>query len=298
MKSSPTCLLLALMLMLVSIAGLVARSAGAATGGGVVENVPGGSIDWNRGCITATGNRTSLEKESGGELGRQVLVTAARVAAQENLLQAAKWVRLDSRMRVSDALSGDSTLLNRLVDLVVAAPVARQESLADGSATVTIELPLNGAFAALVLPDEIEPFSTLHPLAPVAGSATGEAGHPPQAKVGTPPYSGLLLDATSLKANPALVVKVFDERGREVFGPAFVNREDAIRAGVCGYDRSPRSATEMARLGTNPLTAKGLRAEGDGACDLVISNADAALLRSAPQHLAFFRRCAVVILLR
>jgi len=286
-------------LLLLLIAGLVARSVHAAAGGETIESVPGGAIDWKRGCITATGHRTPLDKETDGELGRQVLLTAARVAAQENLLQAAKRVRIDRRARVNDAVIVDPELLNRLVDLVVAAPVTHQESLPDGSATVTVELPMQGGFAALMLPEEIRSYRMLQAQVGAGREAnTGEAGHPPPGGSGPPPFSGLLLDVTRIKVNPAMVVRVFDERGREVYGPAFVDREQAVQSGVCGYDHSPPSPAALPRIGSNPMIVKGLRSEGEGASDLVISNADATLLRSAPQHLAFLRRCAVVILLR
>jgi hypothetical protein len=286
MRFPPSWLRLALLLGL-----LAAGPAGVMAADGPLENVPGGVIDWNRGRISAADSRPPLEKENGNAFSRRVLLTAARVSAQENLLQAAKWVRLDSHAWVKEALNADPLRLNRLVDLVVGAPL-QQTAQPDGGAAVTVELPLYGDFSELMLPEEIRTFSPLQPLATAAA--------PPAlpSKAGAAPFSGLLLDATGIRINAALVIRVFDERGREVYGPAFADREQAVRWGMCGYARAPQVPAELPRLGANPLTLRVLRSEGQGASDLVIGNADAALLRGLPQHLAFLRRCAVVVLVR
>ncbi|NQT10001.1 MAG: hypothetical protein HQ573_02380, partial [Desulfobacteraceae bacterium] len=43
------------------------------------------------------------------------------------------------------------------------------------------------------------------------------------------------------------------------------------------------------------LTVKGLRTEGHGRSDIVISNADASRLRSASEHLTFLKKCRVMV---
>jgi hypothetical protein len=51
------------------------------------------------------------------------------------------------------------------------------------------------------------------------------------------------------------------------------------------------------RVSDNPLIVKALKALGPGRCDFIISNADAAKLRSASEHLLFMRECRVIIVL-
>ena len=89
------------------------------------------------------------------------------------------------------------------------------------------------------------------------------------------PYTGLILDATGIDAQPALVPVVVDELGDVVYGPAFVSREFAVSRGMCAFSASLESARDDRRVGPHPLVIKALRTASSGATDLVISTADA-----------------------
>jgi hypothetical protein len=54
------------------------------------------------------------------------------------------------------------------------------------------------------------------------------------------------------------------------------------------------AAARHPRVADKPLVLKGLRTSGT---DIVVSNTDAARLRSAFENLAFLRQCRVVIVL-
>jgi len=49
------------------------------------------------------------------------------------------------------------------------------------------------------------------------------------------------------------------------------------------------------RVRPNPLIVKGLKTKSPGRSVIVVSNADAAKLRSASEHLSFLRQCRVII---
>jgi hypothetical protein len=89
-----------------------------------------------------------------------------------------------------------------------------------------------------------------------------------------------------------------DENNEEVYGAAFVSREFAVQQGMCGYARFTETARDVnsRRVGQRPLIIKGLRRSSRGPCDIVISNSDAAKIRSASAHLAFLKQCRVVVL--
>jgi hypothetical protein len=107
----------------------------------------------------------------------------------------------------------------------------------------------------------------------------------------------MVVDARGLQAVPVLAPIVFDENLEEVFGPAYVSREYAVQHGIIRYTTDLWKAKFHPRVSDNPLIVKALKVLSPSRCDFVISNADAAKLRSASEHLLFMRECRVVIVL-
>jgi len=89
--------------------------------------------------------------------------------------------------------------------------------------------------------------------------------------------------------------KIMDENGQEVYGSAFVSREYAVQQGMSGYAKDMTAAQSNPRVTNNPLTVNGLKTEGPGNADIVISNADASKLKSSFEHLTFMKKCRVII---
>ncbi|MDZ4165470.1 MAG: hypothetical protein U1C55_10110, partial [Smithellaceae bacterium] len=85
--------------------------------------------------------------------------------------------------------------------------------------------------------------------------------------------------------------------GREVYGAMQVDREFAIQQGMTGYARDLTAAMTNPRVTNNPLTLKGVKAEGAGKADIVISNKDADMIRTVAENLAFLKKCRVMIVL-
>jgi hypothetical protein len=88
-----------------------------------------------------------------------------------------------------------------------------------------------------------------------------------------------------------------DENLEEVFGPAYASREFAVQHGVARYTTDVWKAKFDPRVSDNPLIAKALKVLWPGRCDFIISNADAAKLKSASEHLKFLKECRVIIVL-
>jgi hypothetical protein len=91
--------------------------------------------------------------------------------------------------------------------------------------------------------------------------------------------------------------KVIDESGKEVYGSVNVDREYAVQQGMSGYARDLTAAQSNPRVTNNPLSVKGIKAEGPGRSDVVISNADAEKIRGASDNLTFLKKCRVMIVL-
>ena len=90
--------------------------------------------------------------------------------------------------------------------------------------------------------------------------------------------------------------KILNEEGKEVYGSAWVSRDYAVREGMVGYLKDPVAAQTNPRVTDRPLMVKALKVTGDGRVDMVIANADAAMLHSVAQNLSFLEKCRVIVL--
>ena len=107
----------------------------------------------------------------------------------------------------------------------------------------------------------------------------------------------MVVDARGIQAVPVLAPRILDENLEEVFGPAYVSREFAVQHGIVRYTTDKWKAKFDLRVSDNPLIVKALKTLWPGRCDFIISNADAAKLRSASEHLAFLKGCRVIIVM-
>jgi hypothetical protein len=90
--------------------------------------------------------------------------------------------------------------------------------------------------------------------------------------------------------------KILNEDGKEVYGSAWVSRDYAVREGMAGYLKDPIQAQTNPRVTDKPLMVKAIKASGDARVDMVITNADAAMLHSASENLGMLQKCRVIIL--
>jgi hypothetical protein len=107
----------------------------------------------------------------------------------------------------------------------------------------------------------------------------------------------MVVDARGLQARPAMAPKVLDENGKEVYGSMNVDKEFAVQQGMSGYARDLTAAQSNPRVTNNPVSVKGVKTEGPGRADIVISNADADKIRGAAENMTFLKKCRVMIVL-
>lgn len=245
---------------------------------------------------------------------------AARYLAYEKLLELVKGLDVDSRSTIKREILDDSTLRTRVAGAVRGARVVDESvrRLDDGSvmASVSLELPLNSrkGLSAAMAPW----FSKLakvevHKSTPVAKPTprpTPKATMalptpkptPTAAKVmptAEPDYTGVIIIADGLDARPALFPRVLDQTsGKEIYGPAQVDKKYAVERGVVGYSTSLVKARTLARVGDNPLVLKAETVLGPGRANLVLGHKQAVKLLAADLSGGFLARCAVAIVLK
>lgn len=278
----------------------------------LIQKFPNSKINWTRGVIQSTGIGAPPQSSIGKPNARPMALRAAKVDAMRNLLEATKGVRVDSRTVVKDFIVLSDTILAEVNGVVRgAAMVGEPKYLSDGTIEVIMELTLYGNFSQVILPprvveppSEVEPPHTLSvPDKPYV--IPGQPWKPepatmepiPPVKTDIAIYTGLVVDARGLGARPAMAPKIMDENNVEVYGSAYVSREFAVQQGMSGYAKDLNTAKTNQRVANNPLVVKGIKTEGPGRSNIMISNADAARLRKAGEHLSFLEKCRVMIVL-
>jgi hypothetical protein len=239
-----------------------------------------GKVDWTTGVITAVGIGAPPAQPANAAQARAMAERAAQVVALRNLLEAVKGVRVDSTTLVENFMVTSDAIRTEVNGYVQGAMVMDKKYMSDGSVEVTVGMKLTGALA-----DSLLPKGPLTPPTGISGAAT-----PGQA------YTGLIVDARGLGVRPAMVPKIINEEGKEVYGSAWVNRDYAIREGMVGYLKDPAAAQANPRVTDKPLMVKAVKVSGDARVDLVITNADAAMLHGAAQNLSFLEKCRVIVL--
>lgn len=307
--------IIANMMLLYGGVGLCQEKVSASQWNQIIEQMGDkGKINWSEGYIEAVGIGAPPDRYMGKPNARPMALRAAKIDAYRNLLEVTKGVRVDSTTVVKD-FTVESDVINAQVDgLVKGARVANQEYMSDGTVEVTLRMPLSGGFSQIIIPralvkrPEVTP-PTPPPVAPPeTPAAPPETPLPPPetpvapapAPAPAPPaevYTGMVVDARGLQARPAMAPKVLDENGKEVYGSMNVDKEYAVQQGMSGYARDLTAAQSNPRVTNNPVSVKGIKTEGPGRADIVISNADADKIRGASDNLTFLKKCRVMIVL-
>ena len=208
----------------------------------------------------------------------------ARQNAYHRLLITAKSIQLTPAMSVSDFLGTNDILLAEFENLLKQAEVVQTEFLSTGPVEIILEVSLTGKFSKMLLPDTVTRLEKIE----------SEQSSIP---VDTSEYTGLVVDARGLRLVPAMCFQVLDEKGKEVYGPAYASRENVVAAGMCQYVSSIGDIENSERVGGNPLMVKGIKVHPPGASNIVISDTDAGRLRGSVEHLAFLKNCRVVVVM-
>jgi hypothetical protein len=277
---------------------LIAADSGFA---GILEHTIYGTIDWSRGVVTAKGIGLPGKKGSvhTSDPANQRF-EAAKADAVQNLFRTLTTVKIYENQVVGDVIWKDEVILKNVKEMIADAQVIKQIFLSDGTVEITVQMKLYSGFSQLILPESIQQVTTIKPVVKHslfnANSAKKSAGPSPK-KPGHKIYSGLIVDARGTDARPIMVPRLLDENQTVVYGPAFVSREFAVQHGVCGYTRDLSSALVNTRVANNPLIIKGIKASGPGNADIILRKTDIDILRSAPEHLSFLKKCRVVLIL-
>lgn len=251
-----------------------------------------GKINWTEAYIEVVGRGTQPKRYLGKPNARPLALRAAKTDAGRRLLSIIKEVPVSSEAAVKDYLSQSNDLQIRLEGIAKGARVVKR-GYSPEAVEVTLRLPLYGEFsrALISLIPGKRNIEMPVPAASTVNQPVGLTSAPPAVV-----YTGLVIDARGLQVRPALLPKVVDESGNEVYGLTVADRKIAVAKGIAGYAGDPAAARSHSRVADNPFAVKGLKAEGFGKSNIVVGNADAQYIRAAGNQ-SFLRKCRVMIIL-
>ncbi len=198
---------------------------------GVVEALPGGSIDWSRLVLTVTVqsdqrvgawmDRRLQEQDAMDRMGPQVQALAARVRVTPDTLAA-------------DVLAGDSELSRRVADTISSWTVVETRYHEAGAVELSAELDLRRW------------------LRPVLVSLASTGATP----VGSGQATGLLIDARGLPFEPCLVPRITTASGAVLFGAQRLSAEPLASESPVVYVTDPADEAAVRRAGERPILVR------------------------------------------
>ena len=246
-----------------------------------------GIVNYEDQYVEVVGVGAPPEKYYGKPQARPMCLRAAETVARRDILEIIQGVRIDSETMVKDYVVESDTIRANVSGLVRNSQrIGEPNYMSDGTCEVRVRMYMKGPFMSTILPkamaDDKKTDTPPPRVSPMSGAEI---------------FTGLVVDARGLGARPAMSPKIFDENGREVYGSLVVSKEYAVKEGISGYARDLTAAQGNPRVTANPVTVKGLSAEGAGKSDIKISNDEANRLRAAKENLTFMQKCRVMIVL-
>lgn len=107
--------------------------------------------------------------------------------------------------------------------------------------------------------------------------------------------TGIVIDGRGLGLRPALLPKLVDQQGQEIYVGQVATRTNAVEQGVAGYAKDVNAAANNFRVTDNPAVIRGLSASGNARTDVVLGQVDAQALRQLSSKADFLQYCRVII---
>ena len=269
MQIAVTCLAL-------TVAASAAAKGEQGKNGDVVQKVDHGEINWSKNMITATGSAAANLKDGPVPVARLNAERAATLDAYRRILETFKGIRIDGDRNVADLMS-NGTIRSKVSGVIRGAQRVDTRYYSDGSVDVVMQMPLDEKLTSAlnIKPKKAKKVST-------SGAKT---------------FSGLVINAKGLSAEPSIAPQIVDEKGKAVYSAAVVSDDGLREGGIAMYESDVAQAKDETLVGKSPLVVKALRLKKGSKTDLVISNADADKLRDSSIDMSFLKQGKVVIVM-
>jgi hypothetical protein len=238
-------------------------------------------VNWTADFVEATGQAVAPAGKEGTAQGKLLARRGATVDLQRNLLEAIQGVQVDGQTTMTDFMATDvvRTQVQGLIKGVEVFDASWDGEIYTVQGRIRLEHVRGAVLPALPKKPESKPVPPQPGPIP-QGSKTAA--------------SGLLVDARNVPLIPALVFRILDEDGKEVYGMDFVDAERFLTSGLCDYHTNLGYAQDAPRVAASPIVAQAVRTVSPQNVDIVISNADAAKIRGSSYDFRIPCRVTVV----
>ncbi|OGL47813.1 MAG: hypothetical protein A2W05_08415 [Candidatus Schekmanbacteria bacterium RBG_16_38_10] len=274
----------------------------------LIQNFKTGKINWTTGVVIAWGNGYASKEITDVRLARELAKKEAILDARRNLIKIIKSVRLDSKVSIEDIVKNWDITEDNIKRTTYDSKV-KTDFLPDNRAKATVELKIYGKLADSVYffsPEKEEKKSDKTMLSFSRGKSeeTFERKKEKEfltkeSKTGKEEslYSGIIIDARNLEAEPALFPKIFNEREELIYSYTKVEYPYVMEQGMVKYERDLKNAQKDVRVKPRPLVIRAIGVRGEGKTDIVINDGDAKKLMNEEKTGGFLKQGKVVILL-
>lgn len=111
-------------------------------------------------------------------------------------------------------------------------------------------------------------------------------------------YTGVIVDARNLSAEPSLILRLSDQEGNVIYGPGTVDRHYALEQGMAMYVRNKSAARKTDRVGRNPLSLRAIEVVENATCDLVLPSVEAEQLQGLNRKTNLLNESRLAIILQ
>lgn len=240
--------------------------------GALVQKSGNSTINWETGRIEAKGFGHQEQNASEDDIARQLAHRIAAGQARGNLLSGLKSMRLDNEFTIGGYLDSNQDASSAVSGFLQNTKQTEVTYLSNGTIEVEDSVSLRGELADLVLPPSVQ-FASARSVdenrtdAPALDSLAENA-------------TGVILDARGLDLVPALLPRVVNGSGYELYGPIYLTRSRVLQQGVAGYFVDMQKAMSTYRAGENPVVLRVAAVSGAQSTDMVLAPEEAFRLKS------------------
>lgn len=271
---------------------------------GLTREADMAQVDWGAGRITAMGVAEAPGDGLNPARAEALAIRKSTLQARKLLQDAVFALRLDGRHLVGDVLTPQqqTDLRGKLQN----SPITRH-NVPDGLGGVRVEVEaeavLRGALAEALIPSTVAFQSRIPPIIELTVDVSTQVAADVeqleyrQSMVELGAFTGVIVDARGLEGAPALLPVVTGPDGKAAFGPFGAARSLVLSDGLAVYVQSPQDVAARNRVGSTPLVVRALAVSGAHRADLVVSEADAELIRQLFHSPEMTAACPVAIVL-
>jgi hypothetical protein len=243
-----------------------------------------GSVNWTKRVVSAVGIGAPSPNMPIAA-ARPNALRAAQMVALRNALEIVKGIPVSSNTVVENRIISNDIITTKIDGFLRGfEQQGKPKYMSDGTVELTIDIPIDNELAELLLPETITD-------TPAIKKTIRDTRKKPA-------FSGIIVDCTGLELVPSMVPSIFDEEGREVYGPSYISRTSVIKSGAAVYTTSVDIAKQyIDRIGTTPLLIKAISLADKSSNDVLISKKEGKDIREHTANYSVLEQCRVVFVI-